>query len=368
MSFPNNKKDLTRIAEDRNIQKFDYKEFADIEPVAEGGFGSVNRAYSKILEKKVALKCLHDENHLNWKMKIKMAQDIANGLYYMHKANIIHRDLHSKNVLVHKGKLLIADLGLSKPLDSNSNSITGGILGALFWELSSGILPFNNFLSFEIYKFIISDKREVPINETPVDYINIYSNAWKDNPEQRPTIENIRDSLENIQFENIYNNSNKSSQYIQVEIYANNQLNKLKSMGSYSKDYLSIESNNQISFGDSINFANLKISVLEKSSTLFFNSYDQEWLNNELKKYEYNAFENIKNISENIKNATLMNGKIKVTLKSIVVNYIKLFINKLKKHLNVNSHENIIEFNGISQKDVHHELKNKLCIARFASS
>src|SRR6185436_12969709 len=64
-------------------------------------------------------------------------------------------------------------------------------------------------------------------------------------------------------------------------------------------------------------------------STLSLNSYDQEWLNNELKKYGYNVFENLKEIGENIHNATLMNGKIKVTLKSITVNFMELFVNEV---------------------------------------
>ncbi|CAG8642662.1 1234_t:CDS:1, partial [Diversispora eburnea] len=48
--------------EDRNITKFDYNSFEDIKPIVRGGFGLVNRAYSKVLKKHVALKYLHNEN------------------------------------------------------------------------------------------------------------------------------------------------------------------------------------------------------------------------------------------------------------------------------------------------------------------
>ncbi|RHZ83512.1 hypothetical protein Glove_91g34 [Diversispora epigaea] len=448
MSFSNNE-DLARIDKDRNIQKHVYNKFEDIAPIASGAFGTVNRAYSKDLKKHVALKCLHNTNsnnfykifmnelqnynavnhheniinfygvsidystekcylvlqyakddnlrtylrnnfkNLDWETKIKMAQDITNGLYYMHEKNIVHRDLHSKNVLVHEEKLLITDLGLSQTLESNSNSMAGGMyaysdpqylrnhimykrskasdiysLGVLFWELSSGIPPFDNLLSLDILEMVKSGLREAPINGTPEDYIKIYSNAWKDNPKQRPTIEDIRGSLENIQLENIYNNSNENNEnnennhYIQIEVYANNQLNKFKPMKSYDRDsmsMMSIESNNQISLGTSISLSNLGIAVLGnlgESSTLSLNSSDQEYLNNELKKYGYNVFENLKEIGESVYNATLMNGEQKVTLKSIVVNSMELFVNELKKHLNVKSHENIIKFYGISQKDL----------------
>ncbi|RHZ71456.1 hypothetical protein Glove_258g53 [Diversispora epigaea] len=341
---------LARIEEDKNIKKFDYNKFEDIKQIATGAFGSVNRAYSKVLRKDVALKCLHDENSnnfykafmnelqntnavnhheniikyygvsidhsaekcylvlqyakngdlrtylrnnfkdLDWKTKINMAQDITNGLCYMHEANIIHQDLHSKNILVHKGKLLITDLGLSKSVDANTSSFAGGMfaysdpeylrnqikykrskasdiysLGVLFWELSSGIPPFDNLPSLEIYKLVVSGEREAPVNGTPEDYIKIYSDAWKDNPKQRPTIENICDSLENIQFENIYNNFNKNNQYIQTEVYTNNQSSKFKPMESYSRDSISIESKNQISFRTSISLENLEIAVIGNS-------------------------------------------------------------------------------------------------------
>ncbi|PKY49631.1 kinase-like protein [Rhizophagus irregularis] len=53
---------------------------------------------------------------LQWAGKIKMALDIARGLKCLHARNIVHRDLHAKNILIHKNRLMIADLGLSKQL------------------------------------------------------------------------------------------------------------------------------------------------------------------------------------------------------------------------------------------------------------
>ncbi|RHZ85124.1 hypothetical protein Glove_71g183 [Diversispora epigaea] len=199
-------------------------------------------------------------NRLDWKIKIKMAKDITSGLYCIHEENIVHRDLHSKNILVHEGSLLITDLGLSQSLNTNSNSFIGGMfaysdprylrnpfeykrskasdiysLGVLFWELSSGRPPFNNFPSLEIPKIVINGEREVPFNGTPEDYIKIYSNAWKDDPDQRPTIKNIFDSLENIKLENIYNDPNDNQ-----KAYFNNQSQ--ASMDEFSKDSVSFSS------------------------------------------------------------------------------------------------------------------------------
>ncbi|RIB25805.1 kinase-like domain-containing protein, partial [Gigaspora rosea] len=48
---------------------------------------------------------------LQWGDKFRMAKQIAQGLFYLHSKNIVHRNLHSKNILVHDGIMLIADFG-----------------------------------------------------------------------------------------------------------------------------------------------------------------------------------------------------------------------------------------------------------------
>ncbi|RHZ77791.1 hypothetical protein Glove_173g55 [Diversispora epigaea] len=306
------------------IKKFDYNKFENFERIASGAFGTVYRANSKNLGIHVALKSLHENdnelfykkfvreltnilavnyhdniikfygisidpstetyylvlqyakdgdlrtylrnnfNRLDWKIKIQMAKDIASGLYCIHEENIVHKDLHSKNILVHEGSLLITDLGLSQLSDSDSISMgCGGMaayadpeylrnqmnftsyqrdkasdiysLGVLFWELSSGRPPFNKLPSLGICKMVTSGEREKPINETPKDYIKIYSSAWKGDPNQRPTIKSIFDSLGNIKLENIYHNSNDNQ-----EAYINNQSQ--ASMDEFSKDSVSFSS------------------------------------------------------------------------------------------------------------------------------
>ncbi|RHZ64785.1 hypothetical protein Glove_320g191 [Diversispora epigaea] len=306
------------------IKEFDYNTFENITEISRGAFGTVYHANSTNLRKHVALKSLHENdnekfyekfvreltnimavnNHdniinfygisinpktptyylvlqyakdgdlreylrnnfksLDWKTKINMAKDITSGLCYIHDANIVHKDLHSRNILVHEERLLIADLGLSQPLDTDLNSMVGGMvaytdpeylrnpkkyrrnktsdiysLGVLFWELSSGRPPFNNVSCFEMYNLVTSDRREAPINETPKDYINIYSSAWKIDPNQRPTIKDIFDYLENIKLENIYDET-KDNQDIQSEDYINNPSQ--ASASAYSKDSVSMAS------------------------------------------------------------------------------------------------------------------------------
>ncbi|RIB18217.1 kinase-like domain-containing protein [Gigaspora rosea] len=61
---------------------------------------------------------------LQWTDKLCLAKEIAHGLLFLHKNNIIHRDLHSKNILIHQRQPKITDFGLSRQINeitSNSN-------------------------------------------------------------------------------------------------------------------------------------------------------------------------------------------------------------------------------------------------------
>ncbi|CAG8781939.1 11774_t:CDS:2, partial [Acaulospora morrowiae] len=54
---------------------------------------------------------------LSWPSKIKMAKDITNGLTYIHRANIVHCNLNSKNIMVYDDKLIITGFDFSIFLD-----------------------------------------------------------------------------------------------------------------------------------------------------------------------------------------------------------------------------------------------------------
>ncbi|CAG8624561.1 353_t:CDS:2, partial [Acaulospora colombiana] len=136
---------------------------------------------------------------------------------------------YSKNVLIHNNRLMITDFGLSKSREKikekNSTTIVGCApqvycdpqflndpssykqdkssdiysLGVIFWEISSGKVP-----QIGLIDIIIRGIRETPIDGTPLDYVNIYSQAWQGDPNQRPTIENILNYLEKVNLEPVF--------------------------------------------------------------------------------------------------------------------------------------------------------------------
>ncbi|RIB00348.1 kinase-like domain-containing protein, partial [Gigaspora rosea] len=69
-------------------------------------------------------------NTLSLLEKLNMLHKIASGLEIIHKYKIVHRDLHSGNILINiTGKPAVADLGISKPMNTSSdkNAIYGVI-------------------------------------------------------------------------------------------------------------------------------------------------------------------------------------------------------------------------------------------------
>ncbi|UZO15543.1 uncharacterized protein OCT59_006961 [Rhizophagus irregularis] len=144
---------------------------------------------------------------LNWINKYELAIQLSVAVEFLHERGIVHKDLHSRSILVHQNSIRLADSGLSKRINNSSQTWLDTIpysdprgfdieemssgafelneksdvysVGVLLWELSSGKKPFsdkvyNSFLAKEITQGL----REVIVDGTPKGYYNLYKSKY----------------------------------------------------------------------------------------------------------------------------------------------------------------------------------------------
>jgi serine/threonine protein kinase len=160
---------------------------------------------------------------------------------------------------VNNGKLLIADLGLSKKMSeatTNSLANTKGMpeytepqcfklgnykknkksdiysLGVLLWEISSGHRPFPDYLQNMIQFHIgFNNLREKAVEGTPVKYQELYEKCWNEDPNLRPDINEVFDIL--IKTENFPNVTSSQPNINEINTNSNIDYNDDLSLSDY---------------------------------------------------------------------------------------------------------------------------------------
>ncbi|CAG8837496.1 26088_t:CDS:2, partial [Gigaspora margarita] len=67
---------------------------------------------------------------LEWSDKFRIAFEIAEGLSFLHRENVVYRDLHSGNILIHEKHAKITDFGISRQINTDT-TIHHGIFGRI---------------------------------------------------------------------------------------------------------------------------------------------------------------------------------------------------------------------------------------------
>ena len=159
------------------------------------------------------------EFKLNETNKLIILYGIASAMAYLHNHNIIHRNLKTSNILLDKSLYpKLAGFIISKEIKDNSTENSTKIKGTpaylapevllnkkfskssdiyaysyIIYEIMTGKKPFNKNISPLQIKKRVAEKGERPKFENPIKevYKNLIERCWSQNPELRPTFEEI---------------------------------------------------------------------------------------------------------------------------------------------------------------------------------
>lgn len=154
----------------------------------------------------------------------KICLDTCRGMTYLHGANVIHRDLKSRNLLIDKAwNIKVADFGLARAFDEQPGTMTACgtpthaapevikhlhyttkadvySFGICLWEMCARQEPYEAIPGFQVI-VAVATKRMRPKIPTTTDpkFANLIRRCWTEDPEMRPDFQELVEILEEMQ-------------------------------------------------------------------------------------------------------------------------------------------------------------------------
>ncbi|KAG9292670.1 hypothetical protein G9A89_008256 [Geosiphon pyriformis] len=205
----------------------------------------------------------------SWEDKLMIAFDIAEGLDSIHSSGMVHRDLHSGNILqLNTISVNIGDLGLCQPVKNEAittekKKIYGVIpyippevlrgekfttagdiysYGMLLWELATGKPPFHDCPHDHILINAILNgyRHKITSPFIPPSIAKIIVKCWDINPKNRPTAREV--------WNKYWKFSNRDSEFIESDKYVKEMLktdSTTKPLGIFSRYIQNIKKTKQ---------------------------------------------------------------------------------------------------------------------------
>ncbi|CAI5451559.1 unnamed protein product [Caenorhabditis angaria] len=163
------------------------------------------------------------KNQVSIEQKINIIYQIVQGIDYIHKQQVIHRDIAARNCLYGNGICKVSDFGLSRRgityqmnpknkvpirwlapetlqtlLYSPSSDIFA--FGILCWEvLENGKQPYPDMSVAEVHMKVLKDGYRMTVpSEAPEELADIIKKCWENNPNDRPSAFQIITMMKNF--------------------------------------------------------------------------------------------------------------------------------------------------------------------------
>jgi len=152
----------------------------------------------------------------------KICLDTCRGLTYLHGANVIHRDLKSRNLLIDKA-WNIKDFGLARAFDEQPGTMTACgtpthaapevikhlhyttkadvySFGICLWEMCARQEPYEAIPGFQVIVAVATKRMRPKIpNNTDPKFANLIRRCWTEDPEMRPDFQELVEIFEEMQ-------------------------------------------------------------------------------------------------------------------------------------------------------------------------
>ena len=161
-------------------------------------------------------------NELTWKLKLLSLRTIAQNLWTIHNAGLVHCNLHDGNIVVRGNVLLICDFGLSRSVNSRKSSPTiRGVLpfiapevfhtrkftqksdvysfGIIMNLIATGEQPFRDRqFDASLIREIMDGLRPLMPDSTPEEYKKLAERCCDADPDKRPDAKMLMSDLHQL--------------------------------------------------------------------------------------------------------------------------------------------------------------------------
>lgn len=161
---------------------------------------------------------LHSNRYIGLLEIYPIASDVISAIAWLHRHNIIHRDIKSDNVVLRNNRAMLCDFGAATFLDVEDNLtdfvgtpawmapevIFGQVqtekvdiysFGMLLWEMNTRQSPYSGSNKHEVMVKRCNGEKEVIPNNLYSDMANRISRCWENEPTSRPSAKSLRKEI-----------------------------------------------------------------------------------------------------------------------------------------------------------------------------